>query len=203
MKAVTTIYIIRHCQSKANAARVYNSTIEDDGGLSEAGREQARLVGRFFSGLRLDRVYSSPFLRTRETAQEIAQASGSEIELVEGFGEMDCGSWNGKSEDEIRKGFPQAWKGWRDDPQNNPIPGGESLLDVQARVLPEFERIMKRHQGGRIAVVTHYCVLNVMICSLVSSLANFRCFDTRNGTIAEVSMENVPRIRMYHSPLGR
>ncbi len=203
MRPMTTVYIVRHCQSHANARRVYNSTVDDDQGLTEAGLEQARRVGRFFRGLKLAKVYTSPFLRTRQTAQEIAREGGAGVEVVEKFGELDCGRWNGKSEDEIRQEFPDAWKGWRYDPQNNPIPGGESLLDVQARVLPEFERIAKAHEGERIAIVTHYCVLNVMICSLVSSLANFRCFDTKNGTIAEVSMENVPRIRMYHSPLGK
>lgn len=200
---MTTIYLVRHCQSHANAKRIYNSSIEEDEGLTEAGKEQARQVGRFFHGLRLAKVYSSPYRRTKETAEEIAKAAGSDIELVDKFGELDCGRWNGKSEDEIRQEFPDAWKGWKYDPQNNPIPGGESLLEVQARVLPEFERIAKRHNGGRIVIVTHYCILNVMVCSLVSSLANFRCFDTRNGTIAELSLENVPRIRMYHSPLGR
>ncbi len=200
---MTTVYLVRHCQSKANAKRIYNSSIEKDEGLTEAGLEQARMVGKFFHGSRLAMVYSSPFLRTRQTAEFIAKAGGADVELVDKFGELDCGRWNGKSEDEIRDEFPDAWKGWRFDPQNNPIPGGESLLEVQARVLPEFERIAKKHSGGSIAIVTHYCVLNVMICSLVSSLANFRCFDTRNGTIAEVSMENVPRIRMYHSPLGK
>ncbi len=203
MKPVTTVYIVRHCQSHANARRVYNSSIKDDEGLTEAGLGQARQVGLFFKGMRLERVYASPYQRTRQTADEIAKATGAEVELVDKFGELDCGSWNGKSEEEIMHLFPAAWKGWRFDPQNNPIPEGESLLEVQARVLPEFERVVKRNSGRRIAIVTHYCIMNVMICSLVSSLANFRCFDTRNGTIAEVSMENVPRIKMYHSPLGR
>ena len=200
---MTTVYLVRHCQSRANAKRVYNSTIGDDEGLTEGGKEQARQVAKFFHGLRLAKVYTSPFLRTRQTAQEISSASGAAMEVAERFGELDCGRWNGKSEDEIRREFPEAWKGWRDDPQSNPIPEGETLLEVQARVLPEFERLIKLHKEERIAIVTHYCVLNVMICSLVSSLANFRCFDTRNGTIAEVSMEKVPRIRMYHSPISR
>ncbi|MFN7991220.1 MAG: histidine phosphatase family protein [Candidatus Micrarchaeia archaeon] len=197
-----SIYVIRHCQSIANSRRIYNCTIKGDEGLTELGKAQAAELAGHFAGRKVAKVYSSPFLRTRQTAERIAGAVGSVVELVEQFGELGCGDWDGRSESEIIEGFPDAWKGWHYDPQNNPIPGGETLLEVQARVLPEFERLAKRHASEDFAIVTHYCVLNVIVCSLVSSLASFRSFDTGNGTVAEISMENVPRLRSFGSPLN-
>ncbi|MBI5046385.1 histidine phosphatase family protein, partial [Candidatus Micrarchaeota archaeon] len=78
-----------------------------------------------------------------------------------------------------------------------PIPLGETLFDVQARALPEFEKIVKKHKGQTIVIVTHYCVLNVLICALIASLANFRSFDSGTGTVAELELNNVPRLKSY------
>ena len=194
---MTIVYIVRHCQSLANARRMYNCTVRDDLGLSDAGKSQAWELANYFSSRPVSRIYSSPFLRTRQTAAEIAKTTRAEIEIVDELRELDCGQWSGRSEDEIREKFPEAWKGWHFDPQNNPMPGGESLLSVQARVLPKFESLVKKHEGECIMIVTHYCVMNVLLCSLVSSLGNFRSFASKNGTVAEVSMENVPRLLGY------
>jgi probable phosphoglycerate mutase len=194
----TRVYIVRHCQSRANEKRRYNCTIEEDEGLSEIGFRQAKVLGEFFKERGLRMVYTSPFLRTRQTAKAISAASNAPVEAVDEFRELDCGQWNGKSEDEIVAAFPDAWRGWHYDPQNNPIPGGESLMGVQARALPTFDRLVKMHRDQDIAIITHYCVFNVLVCSLVSSLANFRCFDTTNGSIAEIAMENVPRLMFFY-----
>jgi broad specificity phosphatase PhoE len=191
-----TVYLVRHCQSVANTLRRYNSTISEDEGLSRLGKLQAAALADFFSGIS-PKVYSSPFPRARETAQAIA--GNSKPVIVDGFRELGCGQWDGRTEAEIRTGYPQAWEGWRKDPQGNPIPGGETLRDVQARASPEFERIVK--EGGTAAIVTHYCVFNVLLCSLISSMADFRCFDTQNGTVAEIAMENVPRLRKFVCPV--
>jgi broad specificity phosphatase PhoE len=197
LSMATTVFLMRHCQSVANAERRYNCTIGEDRGLSAEGRKDAERVSRFFAGRGVARIYASPFPRTVQTAEAVARATGAPIERMGSFGELDCGEWDGRTETEIQSLFPEAWKGWHYDPQNNPIPGGESLLDVQTRVLPDFRMLIRKHENGRIAIVTHYCVFNVIICSLVSSLASFRSFDTGNGTIAEITMANVPRLKFY------
>ncbi len=197
---MTTIYLIRHCQSVANEKRVYNSTINDDEGLSKNGKKQSLLIAKFFLKKKIARIYTSPFLRTKQTADAIALATKARIEIIDEIGEMDCGEWNGKTENDIVKRYPEAWRGWHYDPQNNPIPGGESLLEVQARALSAFKSLIKKHADEEIVIVTHYCVFNVIMCTLISNLANFRSFDTQNGTVAEIKMENVPRLKIY-SPL--
>ncbi|MBI5227426.1 histidine phosphatase family protein [Candidatus Micrarchaeota archaeon] len=194
------IYIIRHAQSIANKKRIYNSNLNKDEGLSDLGKKQLKALVKLFKSkrtMRISVIYSSPFPRAIRTAQAIAKATGSKMEITESFRELDCGGWDGKTEKEIMEKFPEAWSGWHNDPENNPIPGGESLFEVQARVMPEFLKIAKRHNDGQIIIVTHYCVLNVILCSLISSLGNFRCFDSGNATIAKLKMNNVPRLEGY------
>jgi broad specificity phosphatase PhoE len=194
---MTTVYIIRHAQSIANSERYYNCEVEEDKGLSEFGKKQAWELANYFSSRPLRRIYASPFLRTRQTAAEIAKTTRAEIEIADELRELGCGEWDGRSEKDIMNEFPEAWRGWHYDPQNNPIPGGESLLEVQARVLPKFDKIVRTHRGDAIAIVTHYCVMNVLLCSLVSSLGNFRSFHSKNCTVAEISMENVPKLLCF------
>jgi broad specificity phosphatase PhoE len=194
---MTIVYLIRHGQSVANSEGYYNCIAEDDRGLSELGKRQAWELANQFSSRKVSRIFASPFPRTMQTAAEIAKTTRAGVEVVDEFRELGCGEWDGQTEEEIMKRFPEAWRGWHYDPQNNPIPGGESLLEVQARVLPKFEKLVKKHKGESIAIVTHYCVMNVLLCSLVSGLGNFRCFKSRNCTVAEISMENVPKLLSF------
>ena len=197
----TTVYLIRHCESVANTKRMYNCSIDADEGLSALGQKQAMKVGEFFRKKRLSAIYCSPFPRALQTAAEIAGHSGLKTDIVDEFREHRCGQWDGKTEPEIMKAYPKAWEGWHKDPQNHPIPGGETLLEMEARALPRFEALTRSNKGKTFAIVTHYAIFNVIICSLVSSLASFRCFDTTNGTVAEIRMENVPRLQAY-APVG-
>ena len=198
---ITTIYLVRHCQSIANSKRLYNSKKHQDEGLSAVGLIHAQEVGESFKGKKVDLIISSPFKRTIQTAEAIKKYTNAPITISEALRELDCGAWDGKSEPEILEKFPEAWRGWHYDPQNNPIPDGESLLDVQVRALSEFEAVVKKNPGKKIVFVTHYCVVNVLMCSLLASLANFRSFDTANGAVAEIGLNNVPRLHSYFCPV--
>ena len=198
---MTIVYIVRHCQSHANLKKQYSSKADEDLGLSKVGLVQAQEVGQYFKGKKIDMIVVSPFKRTLQTAQAIQKQTKAQLIESVALRELDCGEWEGKTEDEILKNFPEAWRGWHYDPQNNPIPNGETLLDVQVRALGEFESVVKKNKDKAIVFVTHYCIFNVLMCSLLASLANFRSFDTSNGTVAEIALNNVPRLRSYFSPV--
>jgi broad specificity phosphatase PhoE len=196
-----SIFLIRHCQSFANAERRYNSREEGDKGLTHLGKLQAQYLSRYIVGKKIKKIYHSPFPRAVITANVLAKATHCTAEPMDEFREHWSGEWDGKTELEIVARYPDAWRGWHQDPQNNPMPGGETLLELQARSIPAVQQIVRRHIEENVAIVTHYCVFNVILCSLVSSLANFRCFDTRNATVAEISMDNIPRLKFYGAPL--
>lgn len=198
---ITTVYLVRHCQSIANSKRKYNSKAQDDLGLSEIGLLQAESVGRYFAGKKIDLIVTSPFKRTLQTTDAIRKYANAVVIRSDALRELDCGEWDGETEEKILEKFPEAWRGWHFDPQNNPIPGGESLIEVQVRALTEFESMVKKNPGKTIVFVTHYCVFNVLMCSLLASLANFRSFDTSNGSIAQISLNNVPRLKGYFCPV--
>ena len=72
------LFIVRHTEAAAGEP-------DDLRPLTKAGREQARRIGQGLAGegVRPDAVLSSPLLRARETAAEIAKAVGAEAEADE------------------------------------------------------------------------------------------------------------------------
>jgi phosphohistidine phosphatase len=69
------LFIVRHAEAALGQP-------DDLRPLTDAGREQARLLGKQFAddGIQPDVVLSSPLLRARETAAEIAKAVGVEAQ---------------------------------------------------------------------------------------------------------------------------
>ena len=72
------LFIVRHAEAAAGEP-------DDLRPLTESGKEHARRLGQQFAddGIQPDAVVSSPLLRARETAGEIAKAVGLEVEADE------------------------------------------------------------------------------------------------------------------------
>jgi len=91
---VCLLYLIRHGATANNEAfppRLQGRRA--DPGLSAHGLEQAQRTARWLGGQGLDAVYSSPLLRARQTADEIAAALRLTVELVDDLIEVDVGRW--------------------------------------------------------------------------------------------------------------
>ena len=100
--------------------------------LPEGREEAAALAGRL-SGVRVDRIISSPMLRALATARAIAE--GRPVEVDERLRELDYGHWEGLSYAEIDERDPELRARWEHDPAETHSPGGESGNDVAARAL--------------------------------------------------------------------
>jgi phosphohistidine phosphatase len=76
------VYLIRHADALALGER--GITDDEERPLSEQGEEQARVVGKLFQrrGIVLDRLYTSPLLRARQTAEAMLKVwSRHDLEL--------------------------------------------------------------------------------------------------------------------------
>ena len=101
--------------------------------LRPSGREAAEALARRLSGVRVDRIISSPMLRALETAQFVAR--GRPVEVDERLRELDYGRWEGLTYAEVEAHDPELRTRWEHDPGSTHSPGGESGDDVAARVL--------------------------------------------------------------------
>ncbi len=74
-QVLTTVILVRHAEKGGDPG-------DRDPELSDAGRERARTLAHVLGELDIDAIYSTPFLRTRNTAQPIADLLGVEITVT-------------------------------------------------------------------------------------------------------------------------
>lgn len=98
-------------------------------------------------------VYSSPLERALETAEPIAHNAGVPVQASSAFGEIQFGEWTGRTLEELAP-LPD-WQRFNTYRSTTRIPGGELMLEVQARVLSELQGLQTKHPDQTIAVVSH------------------------------------------------
>ena len=131
--------------------------------LSPLGEAQiAALAARL--RVRLDAIYCSDLLRARRSAEILAAPHHLGPIPEPALREFAMGDWEGLTAEEIRDLDAVAFKAWMADVGRFQFPGGESLQDLEARVLPAFEAIVGRHPGGRVAVVAHGGSNRAILC---------------------------------------
>ncbi|GAB4454289.1 MAG: alpha-ribazole phosphatase [Anaerolineae bacterium] len=149
----TWVYLIRHGETDWNAqGRWMGHSIA---ALNDTGQAQARRVAARLAGAGLAALYASDTVRTLQTARAIAEATGLEIRPDPRLREMDVGVWQGHTRAEIETNDPARYAARQRDPLNMPIPGGESWLDLVARVREAFDAITAAHRGACVAIVAH------------------------------------------------
>jgi|SRR5438105_2630715 len=122
--------------------------------LSDKGRSQAEAVAERIASLpKVDAVYSSPLERTKETAAPIARARGLRVRAERGLLDCDAGSWTGMALKQAAK--KPEWKTVQQHPSGFRFPGGESILEMQARVMSALTRLRATHPGGTVVAVSH------------------------------------------------
>ena len=179
------ILLVRHGESLGNVDPTIHATTADHAvPLSERGKEQAREAGRVIAGyyakLFADeerprvRLWVSPYLRTRQTAEMLAETAGPWItDRVEHIllCEQQFGLFDGVAEDDLPKRFPAEWsyydmlcrfggKFWARMPQ------GESRFDVAKRIhqaFGTFHRDALEHGIREIIVVCHGVTLRAFV----------------------------------------
>lgn len=153
---MTLLYLVRH----AAHAR------QDDGtlvgrtpgiGLGEEAPAQLRWLRQRVAGITFDAILSSPLARAVETARAIA----GEPRLAPALDEVDFGAWTGRRVDDLA-GEP-AWRAWNGFRSSAPIPGGETMLRIQARGVGLAQRACREHPQGRVLLVSHAEILRAVV----------------------------------------
>jgi 2,3-bisphosphoglycerate-dependent phosphoglycerate mutase len=186
---MTQLLLIRHGETDWNRLQRFQGHLDvplNDRGLSQAERLADRLAGESF-----DAFYCSDLLRTRQTAQPSASRLGLALMPRPGLREQGFGILEGLSAAEIIERLPDEWANWlRYDPDYAPS-GGESTRVFHARVLDEVLGLASRHEDGRIAVVTHGGVLDMLWrTARAEPLHGPRCCAIPNAGLNRIHVRN-------------
>jgi 2,3-bisphosphoglycerate-dependent phosphoglycerate mutase len=164
-----TLILVRHGQSQWNLENRFTGWIDIP--LTEAGEEEARRAGELLRGYRFDHGFTSALKRAQETLRIILEVIGQEalpVEQDQALNERFYGDLQGLNKEETAQKFGAAQVHlWRRS-YDVPPPGGESLKDTAARVLPYYrEQIAPRLQRGEtILVVAHGNSLRALVMVL-------------------------------------
>ena len=160
MSEVARVLAIRHGETTWNVDTRIQGQL--DIGLNDTGRWQARRLGEALADEPVTAIYASDLDRAFETAQHVGRATGVPVVPEPGLRERHFGEFQGKTFAEIETALPEQARLWRTrDPGFAPA-GGESLLQLRARVVATAERLAARHPGGLIVLVGHGGVMDVL-----------------------------------------
>lgn len=156
----TRLIAVRHGETAWNVdARIQGQL---DIGLNDRGRWQARQLGRALAQQPIAAVYSSDLARARDTAAEVAQPLGLEVQADAGLRERSFGRFEGRTFAEIEAEVPAQALRWRKrDPDFAPE-GGESLLAFRERVTSHAACIAARHLGQLVVLIAHGGVMDLL-----------------------------------------
>jgi glucosyl-3-phosphoglycerate phosphatase len=156
----------RHGQTDWNVQRRFQG--QSDTPLNSAGHEQARRAARYIAALRPAAIFSSDLIRASATAEALARLTGLSVQLDKDLRERNGGSWEGKTDTEIRELHPEAHAIWAP-------PDGEPAAAVAERASEALERIAGSIPAPSLAVVvSHGAALNMGMSRLLGLPADPR-----------------------------
>jgi 2,3-bisphosphoglycerate-dependent phosphoglycerate mutase len=160
------LYLQRHLKSQWNLENRFTGWT--DVPLSQEGIENAPKVTEGLLGLKIDKVYTSPLIRNKETVSLILKNLGKEnlpIVVDKALDERNYGEITGMDKNEAKKKFGEHQVHlWRRSYDVAP-PGGESGEDVFRRAVPFFKENIEKdlREGKDILVVASHNSLRAIV----------------------------------------
>jgi len=128
------------------------------------GRAQALAVLEQLRGTHFSAIYSSDLLRSRQTAELLAEPLGLTVTLERRLREINLGAWEGMLSGEIEAQYPRELADRARNPFHSRAPQGESIVEVAKRVIEAVNNITIKHQNESVLIVAHGVSLAVIIC---------------------------------------
>lgn len=152
MPPPTVVLLVRHGQTPTTGAKLPGRAPGLH--LADEGRRQAEAVARRLAALRRPAaVYASPLERARETAAPIARTHGLDVRIDRGLADCDTGAWTGRSLSALCR--RREWVAVQRYPSGFRFPGGESFMEMLARMVAALARMVERHRGRTVVAVSH------------------------------------------------
>jgi 2,3-bisphosphoglycerate-dependent phosphoglycerate mutase len=145
------LYIITHCESCYNQGRIFTGRLNSH--LTKNGIEHAKEMAEKLKDTQIDLAIHTSLDRTKETLKYILKYHPkTKVEINDSIIERDYGQLSRKSKDKYQREhkdlFPLYHRSY-----DVPPPGGESIKQVEARVIPFLEKLTDRMRKENINVL--------------------------------------------------
>jgi len=134
--------------------------------LSPAGIKQAERLRDRLAAQKIDAVYASPLCRASKTAEIIAAGHNLDVISRDDLCECDFGEVEGLTFDEIQVKYPALAEELRLR-RTGAFPGGETIEQLNERVLSFLKTLEKHRPEQTLLVVAHGGPVRLLICNLL------------------------------------
>lgn len=179
------LLVIRHGQTDWSLTGRHTGRTDIE--LTDVGRDEARAAARTLAGWNLERAYTSPLVRARETAELVSPSCGLVVD--DSLVEWDYGVYEGESTPQTRERVPD-WSVW-----THEIVGGESVDQVGERADRFLRRFESEVTAGSAVVFAHGHFLAILIarwCGLPA--AEGRRFALATATVSLLGSHREDRV---------
>ena len=154
--------MIRHGQSEANFMGCFAGHM--DSPATELGLKQAKLAAEYIAeNYKVGAIYSSDLKRAAAVGEAVARATGLPMHPDKKLREIDAGDWEGVSFEKLVNEFP-AYTVWCKDIGNSVCDGGESVAQLQQRIVGRLREIAEMHPDETVVITTHATPVRVTQC---------------------------------------
>ena len=187
-------YLLRHGESLRqikNIAVCFPEKIHCP--LTKKGREQIKKSAKELNAKKIDIIFASDLLRTKETAQIVAKKTGALLFFDKRLREFDVGIFNGKApklvHDYLGESLEMRFK--------KKVLKGESYSDVKKRTYDFLKEINRNYANKNILIVSDEAVLSLMEAT-AEGIPNKKFFEFRRkerlnvGEFKKIKLRNVP-----------
>ena len=193
----TRLLLVRHGETQSAVTGRTQGRVDNP--LNERGVAQSHALASRLAGERPTAIYSSPAIRAVATAAPLAHVTGLEVRLEPRLLEMDYGALDDLVGAELRARHPEFMREWADaDPADLRMPGGETLSEVQARLLEAVVAVERSHPDEVVALFAHGFALRALLCAVLGvPLASFRQIRVDLASISVVESSDAGRILVH------
>jgi probable phosphoglycerate mutase len=186
---MTVFHLVRHAANDL-AERVLCGR-KVDVPLNAHGRRQAAALARRLAQERIGHVISSPRKRARQTAEPIAAALNLSVTVAAQLDEHDAGLWSGQSFADLAR--DPRWRLWNERRHEVRPPAGESMAELQMRILRYLDQLALRHPSDTIVLVTHAEPIRAaLLHERGLPLKDFWCADVPLACAVTIVRESAP-----------
>jgi len=151
--ARNTYTLMRHGESESNVLGVLSGNDNPPRPLTEEGKSKVLKTAKKLRKQKVDLIFASPLLRTKETAEIVLTALGLPKEALiidPRLKEVQTGEFEGKTPHEYHAVFKSLEEKFTKAPQ-----GGEHLNDLKKRLGDFLYEVDSKYEGKNILIVTH------------------------------------------------
>lgn len=150
---MTRLILIRHGETEWNVEGRYQG--QADPPLNVRGMAQSYELAEQLTKTNLEIMYTSPLKRAAQTAQVVVEKLQIPLFIEPRFMEIHQGDWQTRLRAEINQLYPDLFHRWESEPWEVNPPNGESLPQVQKRVIAALKELIHKHPNQRVGIVTH------------------------------------------------